>query len=39
VLDRGELLLDGPPEELMSAAEDRGDLEHALVAFLERLGR
>jgi ABC-2 type transport system ATP-binding protein len=44
VLDRGELLFDGEPQALMSrvgesAGADGGDLEHALVAFLEQLGR
>jgi ABC-2 type transport system ATP-binding protein len=44
VLDRGELLFDGEPQALMGrvderAAADGGDLEHALVAFLEQLGR
>jgi ABC-2 type transport system ATP-binding protein len=46
VLDRGELLFDGPPLELIHEAADSGadggpggDLEHALVAFLEAHGR
>jgi ABC-2 type transport system ATP-binding protein len=44
VLDHGELLFDGPPEGLMGAAGEKAgpygsDLEHALVAFLEHLGR
>jgi ABC-2 type transport system ATP-binding protein len=46
VLDRGELLFDGPPLELIRAAAQNGgdggpgtDLEHALVAFLEARGR
>ena len=44
VLDHGELLFDGPPESLMGAAGETdgrygSDLEHALVAFLEHLGR
>jgi ABC-2 type transport system ATP-binding protein len=46
VLDRGELLFDGPPRQLIREAADNGgdgaaggDLEHALVAFLEARGR
>ena len=44
VLDQGELLFDGAPEALMGQAgegapQHGGDLEHALVAFLEHLGR
>jgi ABC-2 type transport system ATP-binding protein len=44
VLDHGELLFDGAPEALMGRAgegtpDHGGDLEHALVAFLEHLGR
>ena len=44
VLDQGELLFDGAPEALMGQAgegapQHGGDLEHALVAFLELLGR
>ena len=40
VLDRGELLFDGPPHELIrealgDAGPADGDLEHALVTFLE----
>ena len=44
VLDRGELLFDGPPQAFMRQVDGRGageagSLEHALVAFLEQLGR
>jgi ABC-2 type transport system ATP-binding protein len=46
VLDRGELLFDGPPPQLLREAASNagagdlgGDLEHALVAFLEARGR
>jgi ABC-2 type transport system ATP-binding protein len=45
VLDRGELLFDGPPSELIhetvsgGGGAPGGDLEHALVAFLEARGR
>jgi ABC-2 type transport system ATP-binding protein len=39
VLDHGELLFDGAPEALMGQAGVGDDLEHALVAFLEHLGR
>jgi hypothetical protein len=44
VLDRGELLFDGTPEAFMRDAGESvgpasGDLERALVAFLERHGR
>ena len=44
VLDRGELLFDGPPQAFMRqvdgrGADEAGSLEHALVAFLEQLGR
>jgi hypothetical protein len=38
VLDRGELLFDGPPPALVQAAGQRPgtDFEHALVAFLSQ---
>jgi ABC-2 type transport system ATP-binding protein len=42
VLDRGELLFDGPPGEFVrgaGAAGGDGDLERALVDFLEQRGR
>jgi ABC-2 type transport system ATP-binding protein len=44
VLDDGELLFDGPPREFMREAGEgdaagAGDLERALVGFLERRGR
>jgi ABC-2 type transport system ATP-binding protein len=44
VLDRGELLFDGPPQAFMRQVDGRaggedGSLERALVAFLEQLGR
>jgi ABC-2 type transport system ATP-binding protein len=40
VLDRGELLFDGPPPALVQAAGQRpgADFEHALVAFLSQRG-
>ena len=44
VLDRGELLFDGSPQAFMQRVDLRapspdGSLEHALVSFLEQLGR
>ena len=44
VLDRGELLFDGSPQAFMQRVDVRapspdGSLEHALVSFLEQLGR
>jgi ABC-2 type transport system ATP-binding protein len=43
VLDDGELLFDGPPREFMREAggdaAGGGDLERALVVFLQRRGR